>query len=313
MRCFILLSCVLALFCAAPGFSRQEQATAPPAASQALTESLELAFKLISAGQFQQARTELEKATALARGPCGVCLVGMAHVYASEKKWDQVINAAQQALPLLKAPGPQARALNQLGIAYVALNDLAKAEEALRRATDLGGAWGTIARYNLAEVLYRLQSWAAAAEAARLYLKEAAPGSVALKETRALLCRARAHLPDEPARPVVGENPEPKRVEGGVQRPEIIAQVKPAYTREARTAGTTGAVIVEAIIDEEGCVRNVKPLQELPNGLTESAVEAVRRWVFSPATLAGKPVKVYYVLTINFQVQHDSPLPPPGF
>jgi hypothetical protein len=50
-------------------------------------------------------------------------------------------------------------------------------------------------------------------------------------------------------------------------------------------------------------VRNVRALQEVPNGLTESAVESVRRWVFSPATLDGRPVKVYYVLTVNFSVQ----------
>ncbi len=80
--------------------------------------------------------------------------------------------------------------------------------------------------------------------------------------------------------------------------------MKPEYSEKARKAGTRGTVIVEAIIDEEGCVRNVRPLQELPNGLTETAKAAVRQWVFFPATLEGKPVKVYYVLTINFQVQY---------
>ena len=74
------------------------------------------------------------------------------------------------------------------------------------------------------------------------------------------------------------------------------------YTEKARKSGTTGTVIVEAIIDEEGCVRNVKALQELSDGLTESAMASVRRWVFSPATLNGQPVKVYYVLTVNFSV-----------
>jgi len=34
-----------------------------------------------------------------------------------------------------------------------------------------------------------------------------------------------------------------------------------------------------------------------------TAVDAVQRWKFKPAMLAGKPVKVYYVLTVNFQVQ----------
>jgi periplasmic protein TonB len=38
-------------------------------------------------------------------------------------------------------------------------------------------------------------------------------------------------------------------------------------------------------------------------GLDRAAVEAVEKWRFKPAMLEGRPVKVYYVLTVNFQVQ----------
>jgi TonB family protein len=38
-------------------------------------------------------------------------------------------------------------------------------------------------------------------------------------------------------------------------------------------------------------------------GLDRAAVEAVQKWKFKPATLEGRAVKVYYVLTVNFQVQ----------
>jgi TonB family protein len=47
-------------------------------------------------------------------------------------------------------------------------------------------------------------------------------------------------------------------------------------------------------------------------GLDKAAVEAVTRWKFKPATLEGRPVKVYYVLTVNFQVQPSLPLILPG-
>lgn len=77
----------------------------------------------------------------------------------------------------------------------------------------------------------------------------------------------------------------------------------PVYTEKACRSGTRGTVILEAIIDKEGCVRNLRVLQEVPNGLTEAAMAAVSRWVFSPATLNGQPVKVYYVLTVNFDVR----------
>lgn len=53
--------------------------------------------------------------------------------------------------------------------------------------------------------------------------------------------------------------------------------------------------------DREGCVRDLRTLKGLPLGLEQSALAAVRNWSFEPATLAGSPVKVYYILTINFQ------------
>jgi protein TonB len=38
-------------------------------------------------------------------------------------------------------------------------------------------------------------------------------------------------------------------------------------------------------------------------GLDQAAVEAVRTWRFRPATLNGRPVDVYYNLTVNFRLQ----------
>lgn len=97
----------------------------------------------------------------------------------------------------------------------------------------------------------------------------------------------------------------PYRVEGNVKRPEKISGLVPAYTAEARRARISGLVIVEALIDEQGNVTETRVLKGLPMGLEEAAVEAIRSWKFKPATLDGRPVPVYYVLTTNFQI--DSP------
>ena len=77
----------------------------------------------------------------------------------------------------------------------------------------------------------------------------------------------------------------------------------PQYTEMARRARIQGIVIVQAIIDERGSVRVVDVLKGLPMGLTESAVAAIEKWKFQPATRDGKPVAVYYNLTSNFQLQ----------
>lgn len=83
----------------------------------------------------------------------------------------------------------------------------------------------------------------------------------------------------------------PFRVGGEVTRPEKIAGAPPVYTVEARKARITGVVILEAVIDEQGNVTDVKVLKGLPGGLDQSAMEAVRTWKFNPATLDGRPVE----------------------
>jgi protein TonB len=93
------------------------------------------------------------------------------------------------------------------------------------------------------------------------------------------------------------------RVGGAIVKPEVIRRVQPVYTEIARRARLQGVVIVEAIIDKTGDVTNVRVLKALPMGLDQAAVEAVTKWKFRPATLNGRPVNVYFVLTINFQLQ----------
>jgi TonB family protein len=288
----------------------------PPARSPALTESLNRSFQLISDGKFKEARAELERSQTLAAGPCGECLLGMSHIYASQKDWKRTKEAVKQALPLLPTPGLKARAYDQLGTAAFLSRDVDEAEDSFRRAVSSGGAWGTLAQYNLAQVLLTRQRWAEAAETARGYIKNAGPDGMAFKQAHIVLCQARMNLseaPTPPYKPSSETAADIEKVGGEVTRPEILSQTRPVYTEEARKAKVTGIVIVEAIIDQEGCVTNVRPLQGLPKGLTESAETAVRRWVFKPATLAGAPVKVYYVLSVNFQVQSGPPVPaPPG-
>lgn len=89
-------------------------------------------------------------------------------------------------------------------------------------------------------------------------------------------------------------------VGGEVKRPIAIHQPKPSYSETARKARIQGAVVLEAIIDKEGNVVDLKVLKGLPFGLSEEAVKAVRQWKFRPATLNGKPVAVFYNLTANF-------------
>jgi periplasmic protein TonB len=93
----------------------------------------------------------------------------------------------------------------------------------------------------------------------------------------------------------------PIPVGGAVTKPVILRKVEPQYTEVARRARLQGTVIVQAVIDEAGRVLDVKVLKPLPMGLDQAAVDAVSQWRFTPATLYGRPVKVYFSLTVNFK------------
>jgi protein TonB len=107
-------------------------------------------------------------------------------------------------------------------------------------------------------------------------------------------------IPEAPPEP---EPTGPIHVTGDVQKPEKLNAPPPQYTEIARKARIQGVVILQAIIDEQGNVTNVTVLKGLPMGLSEAAEAAVKQWQFKPATLNGKPVAVYFNLTVNFQLQ----------
>lgn len=108
---------------------------------------------------------------------------------------------------------------------------------------------------------------------------------------------------DIPEGPPPSEPDGPIHVGGDVQAPVKTFAPQPQYTEIARKARIQGVVIVQAIIDKQGNVDNVKILKGLPMGLDSAAVESIKTWKFEPATLNGKPVDVYYNLTVNFTLQ----------
>jgi TonB family protein len=105
----------------------------------------------------------------------------------------------------------------------------------------------------------------------------------------------------QPARPQ-----DVMRITPDVEPPIAIHKTQPQYPEEARKAGVTGVVVVQATIDEEGRVTDVLPLREVAPLLAEAAAEAIREWRFEPARYEGKPVAVYYNLTVNFRLANDA-------
>ena len=93
----------------------------------------------------------------------------------------------------------------------------------------------------------------------------------------------------------------PVRVGSGIRAPQKIRHVAPIYPELAIRAHVDGVVILEALIAEDGSVREVKVLRSKAL-LDEAAMEAVRQWRFTPTLLNGTPVAVIMTVTVTFNL-----------
>ena len=131
---------------------------------------------------------------------------------------------------------------------------------------------------------------------------------------RILLCTARFRLQDE--QPMMektradSEVGEPLKSEDPrVTPPEKLYGPTPRMPYLVRRDRYAAAVETKSIIDEEGCVTRVWPLEDddfstdRAYGLVELTVETVSSWVFRPALLDGEPTAVYYSTTASFRFQ----------
>jgi TonB family protein len=101
----------------------------------------------------------------------------------------------------------------------------------------------------------------------------------------------------QPAAPAV-----PVPVGGDVTPARLISSVPPNYPAMAKTQHVAGDVRVDALIDANGRVTTMKVVSG-PSLLHQSAMDALRQWKYSAATLDGKPVPMHLTVTIQFRLQ----------
>ena len=90
------------------------------------------------------------------------------------------------------------------------------------------------------------------------------------------------------------------RISQGVSQGLLIRRVQPIYPRAALETHAHGAVQIEATIDKEGKVTNLKVLSGDPI-LAHAAADAVRQWRYKPYYLDGEPVEIQTQITVNFK------------
>ena len=95
---------------------------------------------------------------------------------------------------------------------------------------------------------------------------------------------------------------EPVRVGGAIRAPIKLVHVNPVYPSIAIAARREGTVILEALIGEDGSVRQVKVLRSAPL-FDQAATAAVEQWRFSPTMLFGEPVPLVMTVTVTFTLE----------
>lgn len=97
-----------------------------------------------------------------------------------------------------------------------------------------------------------------------------------------------------------GTDDDPLPWQGPFVPPSRYYSPLPAYPQSAWATGIQGTVTLEVVVRTDGKVGAVRILEGLPAGINETAVQAVQRWQFQPATRDGEPVAVYHRLTLRF-------------
>lgn len=106
-------------------------------------------------------------------------------------------------------------------------------------------------------------------------------------------------LGEIPARSVPEPEPTIYVVSGELKRPEKLVHVDPVYPPIATAARVEGLVILEATIDGEGNVGNLRVLRSIPL-LDGAALEAVKCWKYAPTIIGSKPVPILMTVTVKF-------------
>lgn len=112
---------------------------------------------------------------------------------------------------------------------------------------------------------------------------------------------------DEPGPIVTADPPRtidlPKEPIRFAARIDPRAELQPPYPASEQRAGNEGAVIVRVLVGTDGRVKAVEKVSAASEAFFRSTErQALRYWRFKPATLDGKPVESWQVMTVRFEM-----------
>jgi len=89
----------------------------------------------------------------------------------------------------------------------------------------------------------------------------------------------------------------------GIEQPSVIRRIEPAYPQTLLRMHKEGVVVLQALITANGDVQKIEILKSDHPLFSKSAIDAVSQWTYRPAKLRGKPVAVYFTVTVMFHIK----------
>jgi len=87
------------------------------------------------------------------------------------------------------------------------------------------------------------------------------------------------------------------------EMPRVLSEVRPTYPKEAKERELEGTVVLDVLIDDQGKVRQVSVI-EGESVFRNEALIAMKKFLFKPARVDGKPVAVRIRYSLKFLLEY---------
>jgi len=89
---------------------------------------------------------------------------------------------------------------------------------------------------------------------------------------------------------------------GCITVPRATYSPDPTYPKKERKARHMGTVLLGLVVGSDGLPRDITVSRPLSPDFDAAAIDAVKKWKFSPATRDGKPVATAIKVEVNFHL-----------
>ena len=248
--------------------------------------------------------------------------------YEQRKEWDEAIRAYET---IIRKKTAHADAWKWLGWAYIRVNNDAEALKVFDELTaipshaadayaGMGWVYYTQGQYTKALESYKLAKQSRPNFAGAIY--EIARTHIAMNDREAARAQHAALIKIDPllanflqgeitraenkalanvatAAPNIAPQAAPMDDALG-KKPYLMVYEKTKLPASIKNCGMNGEVRLSVLINPDGSASVIKPISELPFGLTEIAIEAVEKFQFQPGVKLGKPVLTRIIFTYTF-------------